>query len=70
MDNQQHHLPHILARLAVACEQRDMNLSGLRLHSLTGDLNGFYALEVSGKGRIVFRFHGTDMTDVDYLDYH
>jgi proteic killer suppression protein len=60
----------ILARLAVACEARDMNLLGLRLHSLSCDLKGWYALDVSGSWRIIFRFHGTNVADVDYLDYH
>ncbi len=60
----------ILARLTVACESRDMNLPGLRLHSLSGDLNGWFALNVSGNWRIIFRFHGAHVADVDYLDYH
>ncbi|HIJ95669.1 MAG TPA: peptidase [Desulfuromonadales bacterium] len=70
---QAHHekkLRLILGRLAVARELRDMNLPGLRMHPLSGDLNGYIALDVSGNWRIVFRFEGNDVADVDYLDYH
>ena len=60
----------ILARLHAASEPRDMNLPGLRLHQLKGEYDGFYAVDVSGNWRVVFRFEGADVTDVDYLDYH
>ena len=60
----------ILARLHAAAEPKDMNLPGLRLHQLKGELDGYYAVDVSGNWRIVFRFEGADVTDVDYLDYH
>ncbi len=60
----------ILGRLHASTEPKDMNLPGLRLHQLTGTLNGYYAVDVSGNWRITFRFVGQDATDVDYLDYH
>jgi len=60
----------ILGRLDAAREPRDMNLPGLRLHKLGGNLNGFWAVEVSGNWRVIFRFDGPDATDLDYLDYH
>lgn len=60
----------ILGRLAAAREPRDMNLPGLRLHALAGNLDGFWAVDVSGNWRIIFRFTGPDATDVDYIDYH
>lgn len=59
-----------LARLDAACEPRDMNLPGLRLHKLTGRLNGFWAVDISGNWRVIFRFEKKDVVDVDYLDYH
>nr|WP_226989430.1 type II toxin-antitoxin system RelE/ParE family toxin [Desulfuromonas sp. TF] len=34
----------ILARLDAAREPRDMNLPGLRLHSMSGDLAGFWSV--------------------------
>jgi len=60
----------VLARLNASHEPRDMNLPGLRLHSLSGDYQGFWAVDISGNWRIVFRFEGQDVIDVDYLDYH
>ena len=60
----------ILARLNASHEPRDMNLPGLRLHSLSGEYQGYWAVDVSGNWRIVFRFEGQDVIDVDYLDYH
>ncbi|MBI5903109.1 MAG: type II toxin-antitoxin system RelE/ParE family toxin [Deltaproteobacteria bacterium] len=60
----------ILARLDAAREPEDMNLPGLRLHRLSGGLKGFWAVEVSGNWRVIYRFEGQDAFDVDYLDYH
>jgi proteic killer suppression protein len=60
----------ILARLGAAYEPRDMNLPGLRLHKLTGRLKDFWAVDVSGNWRVVFKFEIKDVIDVDYLDYH
>ena len=47
-----------------------MNLPGLRLHPLKGQLKGAWAVDVSGNWRVVFRFAGHDAVDVDYVDYH
>ncbi len=60
----------ILARLDAAIEPGDMSLPGLRLHQMTGSLDGFWAVVVSGNWRIIFRFDGPDVYDVNYLDYH
>jgi len=60
----------ILARLDAAQVPKDMNLPGLRLHQLSGNYLSFYAVVVSGNWRILFRFDGHDIYDVDYLDYH
>ena len=60
----------ILGRLDACREPRDMNLPGLRLHSLTGNYDGYWSVDVSGNWRIIFRFEAADVTDVDYLDYH
>lgn len=47
-------------------------LSGpsLRLHALKGDLAGFYAVTVRANWRIIFRFDGHNVSDVDLVDYH
>jgi proteic killer suppression protein len=48
----------------------DMNLPGLRLHPLKGDLKGHWAVWVSGNWRVTFRFEEGSVEDVDYVDYH
>ena len=47
-----------------------MDLPGFRLHPLTGDLKGHYAVSVSGNWRVTFRFDEGHVVDVDYTDYH
>ena len=45
--------------------------SGVKgFHPLTGDRRGQYAMRVSGNYRITFGWDGTDVTDVDFEDYH
>jgi len=47
-----------------------MDFPGLRLHSMKGDYRGFWAVDVSGNWRIVFRFEESEPHDVDLVDYH
>ena len=63
-------LRHILGRLNVAAETRDMNLPGLMLHALKGDRRGTWAASVSGNWRLAFAFVGRDVSQVDCEDYH
>ena len=63
-------LRDILARLDAAHTVADMNLPGLRLHPLKGDLKGFWSVTVSGNWRVIFRFAEGHAEDVDYADYH
>jgi plasmid maintenance system killer protein len=51
-------------------EPNDMNLPGWRLHPLKGELAGFWSVTVTANWRIIWRFEGRDVTDVDYVDYH
>ncbi len=60
----------ILARLDASRSPDDMNLPGLRLHPLKGDLEDFWAVDVSGNWRILFKFENNNVVDVDYNDYH
>lgn len=61
----------ILARLDASSTSADMDLPGLHLHPLIGDLKGLYAVDVSGNWRIIFRFdENGDAVDVDLIDYH
>lgn len=48
----------------------EANLPGHRLHALAGDLNGYWAISVSGNWRVIFRMLGSDVADVDLTDYH
>jgi proteic killer suppression protein len=43
---------------------------GNRLHTLTGDRAGRYAIRVNDQYRVVFRFEGKDALDVCCTDYH
>ena len=63
-------LRDILARLDVAHGVADMDLPGFRLHPLKGQLKGFWSVTVRANWRVIFRFAGQDVVDVDYLDYH
>jgi len=61
---------NILTRLNRSTNPQLMNQPGLGLHPLTGDLKGYWAVKVDKNYRIIFRFIGEDVDDVDYLDYH
>lgn len=63
-------LRRLLAYLEEAQTPADMNLPGYRLHPLQARYSGFWAVNVSASWRLVFRFRGTDVELVDYLDYH
>lgn len=60
----------VLARLDAATEPGNMDLPGFRLHPLKGDLAGYWSVSVSGNWRIIFRFDGANVCDVDMVDYH
>lgn len=63
-------LRRILGVLDQASSPEEVDLPGFRLHALKGEYDGFYAVQVSGNWRVIFRFEGDQVTDVDYLDYH
>ena len=48
------------------------NLPFLRPHPLKGDLTGFWAMDVSGNWRIIFRFDNASHNayELDFIDYH
>lgn len=60
----------ILARLNEAAQVSHINLPGFRLHPLKGELAGFWSVTVSSNWRIIFRFDGGCVSDVDLIDYH
>lgn len=53
---------------AIAADE--MSVPGWQLHPLKGELAGFWSISVSGNWRVIFRFIGSDVELVDYLDYH
>jgi toxin HigB-1 len=70
---QAHHarrLQLILTRLDASVCPEDMDLPGLRLHKLKGQLKDFYSVTVQANWRVIFRFEGNNAYDIDYVDYH
>ena len=60
----------ILTILDHAADVMAVDRPTLRLHPLKGDLKGLYAVTVRANWRIVFRFDGVNVCDVDFVDYH
>lgn len=60
----------LLTALDNAKHPSDMNAPNWKLHPLTANLIGHYAVTVNGNWRITFSFDGDDVELVDYLDYH
>jgi len=59
-----------LAFLNVASDPQEMDMPGWKLHPLTGDMAGHWAVWINGNWRLTFRFDGEDAEIVDYQDYH
>lgn len=59
-----------LAALDTATRIEDMDLPGFRLHSLKGEKEGLWAIDVSKNWRITFEFIDGDAYIVNYEDYH
>lgn len=60
----------ILQLLDAATRSEDMDLPGIRLHPLKGDLKGHYSVTVNANWRVIFSFDEKNAILVDYLDYH
>ena len=63
-------LRNLLTAMDAASSPTDMNAPGYHLHPLHGDLEGHWAVSVSGNWRLTFAFQGEDAILVDYMDYH
>jgi proteic killer suppression protein len=48
----------------------EMDVPGWHLHPLKGELEGHWAVSVSGNWRLTFRFEAHDVFVIDYQDYH
>ena len=59
----------IIALLDIVRDVQEMALPHYRLHPLTGDRNGQWAVTVRANWRIVFRFDDEPF-DVELIDYH
>jgi toxin HigB-1 len=60
----------ILVALDEAASVEDLNRPSFRLHSLRGELTGFWSVWVNGNWRIIFKFEAGRVFDVDLIDYH
>ena len=60
----------MLAQLDVAGSAEAMRIPNYRLHALKGDLKGCWSITVKANWRIIFRFEGEDVSDVELIDYH
>jgi proteic killer suppression protein len=60
----------LLTALDAASGPGDLNNPGFRLHPMKGQRKGQWAVSVSGNWRLVFEFEGSNVTNVDLVDYH
>lgn len=52
-------------------ELRDLNIPAFRLHKLKAPpYKGFWSIDITGNYRLIFRFEGGHIFDLDYLDTH
>ena len=59
-----------LDALNVAATPEEVDLPGYGLHTLKGDMKGFWSAVISRNHRIIFRFEASNAYDVDLVDYH
>jgi proteic killer suppression protein len=60
----------LLLALDAAVSPQELNLPSFKLHPLKGNLKDHWSIWINGNWRVTFRFSGTDVELVDYLDYH
>ncbi len=60
----------ILSVLDAAESVEEADIPGYRLHSLSGDRQGYWSVKVTGNWRITFRFQDGYAEDVNLEDYH
>lgn len=60
----------VLTLLDQAREPADLDLPGMGLHGLKGNLKGFWSVTVSRNHRIIFRLDEFGVFDVGLVDYH
>jgi proteic killer suppression protein len=60
----------ILTILDTASTPQALDLPRYRLYPLKGNLKGMWSVTARANWRITFRFEGTDVFDVELIDYH
>jgi len=60
----------ILALLQDSQNIDQVNVPIFRLHALSGDLKGFWAVTVRANWRIIFKFEDGEASEIDLVDYH
>lgn len=61
----------MLAALNAATSLRDLSpLKSVRLHKLSGNRQGQWAMTINGPWRLCFRFEDGEAHDVEIVDYH
>lgn len=68
--NHENRLRFILARLDAIHQPEDMNLPGFNFHTLKGQRKNEFSVSVNKNWRIIFKFDGKNVYDVNYEDYH
>ena len=63
-------LRQILSLLEAVETIEGVNVPMMRLHSLKGDLKGFWAVTVRANWRVIFRFENGTANEIDLTDYH
>jgi proteic killer suppression protein len=70
---QPHHAKRLALQLGVLdvmLQIEEMGVPGWGLHPLKGELEGHWAVSVSGNWRLTFKFEDYNVFLVDYQDYH
>ena len=60
----------ILSVMDTANSIEEINLPSFRLHRLSGDRKGLWAVTVRANWRITFRFDSGQADDINFIDYH
>ncbi len=63
-------IDRIMNALEEAASPGDIDFPGFRLHALHGEFHGYFSVRGSRNWRVIFRFEGSDATDIDLIDYH
>ena len=60
----------ILSVIDTASTVAEIDLPSFRLHRLSGNKKGQWAVTVRANWRITFRFENGQADDLDFVDYH